>query len=195
MKFTKEDIEKAFKTNVFEESLLVLQADGNKENYIEYAVIEIPNIQLTEIEIIEWINAIDRFKEFYMYESAQPLRIRLKNHTYPISILNPSKAAQISCLEDVYAILSEKFNHFDVQSPPLFNVLIANCENSSYIGLAYHHLLFDGVSIQLAMSKLDPLNNIIFSEWSPKIENYSNSKCDDILPFKIEEIIPPASSA
>ena len=195
MKFTKEDIEKAFKTNVFEESLLVLQVDGNKENYIEYAVIEIPNIQLTEKEIIAWINEIDRFKEFYTYESTQPLRIRLKNHTYPISILNPSKAAQISCLEDVYAILSKKFNHFDVQSPPLFNVLIANCENSSYIGLAYHHLLFDGVSVQLAMSKLDPLNNIIFSEWSPKIENYSNSKCDDILPFKIEEIIPPASSA
>ena len=47
MKFTKEDIEKAFKTNVFEDSLLVLQADGNKENYIEYAVIEIPNVQLT----------------------------------------------------------------------------------------------------------------------------------------------------
>ncbi len=193
MKFTKEDIEKAFKTNVFEDSLLVLQADGNKENYIEYAVIEIPNIQLTELKIIEWINEIDRFKEFYTYESAQPLRIRLKNHTYPISTVKVSESSQISSLEDVYKILSEKFRYFDVQSPPLFKVLIVNCENKSYLGLAYHHLLFDGISIQLAISKLDPSNNILFSEWSPKVENYLNFESKNILPFKIEEFIPPPS--
>ena len=194
MKFTEDDIEKAFKTNAFEESLLVLQADGNKENYIEYAVIQIPNVQLTEIEIIEWINEIDRFKEFYIYESAQPLRIRLKNPMYPIRILDTQQASKISTLDDVHAILSKNYNHFDVQSPPLFQVLIAHSDNATYLGLAYHHLLFDGVSIQLAMSKLDPLNKIIFSEWSPKIETDSGIKYDDIPPFKIEEIIPPSSS-
>ena len=45
MKFTKEDIKKAFKTTPFEESLLVLQAEGNQSNYIEYAVLKLPNQQ------------------------------------------------------------------------------------------------------------------------------------------------------
>ena len=121
MKFQKEDISKAFKTTPFEDSLLVFQAEKNAKDYIEFALLSLPSNQLNEQDICQWIDSIDRFKDCYLYEQGNPLRIRLKNSFYPIEFYDNPK---INSLTDAFQWLELKGVEFDVQKPPMFRVIV-----------------------------------------------------------------------
>jgi amino acid adenylation domain-containing protein len=191
MKFTKEDIKKAFKTTPFEESLLVLQAEGNQSNYIEYGLLKLTNQQLGETEIKNWIDRIERFQDCYIYESQQPLRLRLRTPFYPIEM---ETQTSIQTLDDFFNYYSQKELEFNVQKPPLFHVYVIHNEKDTFLGLAYHHLLFDGISIQLAFNLLDSTKVLSTEDWTPKIQKDNAHIPVELAPFQLESILPPAAT-
>ncbi len=177
MKFTREDIEKVYKTSVMEESLLVFQAEGDHAGYIEYAVVKVPATKIDVREIHSWIDHIPRFRDVYIHENDAPLRIRFKKNFYPVYA---EELDSIRCTDDVYNCLISRNIRFDVQHPPLFRVDLFYSGLDTYVGLTYHHILFDGVSVQMALSKLDPSSSIEFTEWTPALS--SESKTELIFP-------------
>ena len=101
MNFSKDDIQKAFKTTPIEESLLVFQSTNDTTSYIEYAVLALRDQRLTEGDIKRWIDSIERLKDCYLYEQTNPLRIRLKNSIYPISIVDKPEFTDVS--QEIFA--------------------------------------------------------------------------------------------
>ncbi len=187
MKFSKEDIEGVFKTTPNEESLLVFQAGGEKNRYTEYAIVHITQ-PLPAVAFIEkWIDQIDRFRDCYIYEGARPLRIRLQKKSYPIEIVEHSNDLTF---DEVKNLLEKDSVSFDVQKPPLFKVIIYKQTDSYFFCLAYHHLLFDGLSVQLALSSLQPLNNIQYTDWTPPHPTHDRA-FQSHQPFFLEEFVPP----
>ena len=187
MKFKKEDIEKVYKTNAIENSLLVLQASGNSSNYIEYAGVFIKNEKLELKQIKNWINQIPRFRDSYIYENDTPVRIRFKKSQFPVEVLNSNNFKN---LESFIKFIEENKVEFNVQQPPLFKIFITYIGQSTLIGLAYHHLLFDGISIQLAFGKLNPLNKIKFNDWLPTFKSNTENQKKKYQPFLLKDFLP-----
>ena len=153
MKFSKEDIQRVTKTSPIEDSLLVFQADGAKRKYVEYALVKIDEVILHVSDISRWIDAVPRFRDCYIYENNQPVQIRLKSAFYPVQIIELEGEQS---MKSVMGQLTNLVPVIDVQSPPLFEVVAFHSGSDTYLGLAYHHLLLDGISAQLALSMLDP---------------------------------------
>ena len=187
MKFSKADIEKITKTNPIEDSMLVFQADGETSRYVEYAVVKMEGQLFTSEQIEHWIDAVPRFRDCYVYQNNQPVRIRLKAPLYPVEFVQLSGKQHV---EGVMAMLAERVPAIDVQSPPLFRVVAFENGNDTFIGLAYHHLLFDGMSVQLAMSMFDVDHGFVPSEWLPN-PSEATAVFDSVPPFSIEPLLPP----
>ena len=189
MKFSKEDIEKVYRTSPMEESLLVFQAEGDTSKYIEYAVVKVPKKSINEIEIRQWIDSISRFRDAYIYENDTPIRIRFKNAFYPICLERNDEICTLQHMSDYMQSLQPRF---DVQEPPIYTIGIIHSGSDTFIGLAYHHILFDGLSVQMALSKLDPLSSVQFTDWLPLASNKISNTLTELEPFKLEDLLPPA---
>jgi amino acid adenylation domain-containing protein len=187
MNFSKDDIQKAFKTTPIEESLLVFQSSNDTSSYIEYAVLALRDQRLTEGDIKCWIDSIERLKDCYLYEQANPLRIRLKNSIYPISIVDKPEFTDVS---QVNSWILSQDHTFNVQKPPLFQVYLIETGLGQFFCLVYHHLLFDGISVQLALSALDLNSKLTFSDWNPKSQSLAAEKIQ-LSPFSLERLVPP----
>ena len=187
MKFSKADIEKITKTNPIEDSLLVFQADGATSRYVEYALVKMEGQLLTSVEIEQWIEAVPRFRDCYIYQNDQPVRIRLKAPFYPVEFVQLSGEQHV---EGVMAKLAERVPEIDVQSPPLFRVIAFVNGNDTFIGLAYHHLLFDGISVQLAMRMFKDDHRFAPSDWRPN-PTETDVVVDPVPTFEIEPLLPP----
>jgi len=190
MKFAKEDIFKAFRTSPMEESLLVFQSNQDASSYIEFALLVLGSQRITENDVKRWIEGIDRLKDCYIYEQSPPLRIRLKETIYPITQLD---VPELSSTEDIITWLEAQAPAFDVQKPPLFHVYLLETQKGQVFCLMYHHLLFDGISVQLALSTLDPTTNLTFQDWMPHFAAPQTSLVDP-LPFYLEKFVPPPAS-
>ena len=189
MKFLKEDILKVYKTNPIEESLLVFQSEGNTNQYIEYAIVKIEGYRLTESDIRYWIDSIDRLKDCYLFEYETPLRIRLRNSFYPIWMSKKDESLTVDAVADYLANI---LMPFDVQKPPLYRVEIIETPECQFFCLIYHHLLFDGISVQLALSNLDRTKQLSFSDWNPIRKDITILK-QEIKPFLLEGYVPPTN--
>ena len=187
MKFSKEDIQRVTKTSPIEDSLLVFQADGAKRKYVEYALVKIDEVILHVSDISRWIDAVPRFRDCYIYENNQPVQIRLKSAFYPVQIIELEGEQS---MKSVMGQLTNLVPVIDVQSPPLFEVVAFHSGSDTYLGLAYHHLLLDGISAQLALSMLDPNHRFQASDWLP---NPAPAKSDvpHLPSFLIEPLLPP----
>jgi len=190
MNFSKDDIQKAFKTTPIEESLLVFQSTNDTSSYIEYAVLALTNQQLTEGDVKRWIDSIERLKDCYLYEQTNPLRIRLKNSIYPISLVNKPELTDVS---QVNSWILAQDHTFNVQKPPLFHVYLVETGIGQCFCLVYHHLLFDGISVQLALSALDSNSSLTFSDWNPKTQSEGAEKIE-LTPFSLERLVPPPAA-
>ena len=187
MKFSKEDIQKVYKTSPLEDSLLVFQSSNDTLSYVEFALIMLREQRLDEEQIKHWINAVDRFKDCYLHEQGTPIRIRLKQPFYPIhQVQNPS----LNSHEEVIDWLNTQELSFDVQKPPLFLIYLIETGIGQVFCLIYHHLLFDGVSVQLALAGLDPSKRISFTDWTPQGLPQPQEK-KEISPFSLERLVPP----
>ena len=74
---------------------------------------------------------------------------------------------------------------FDVQKPPLYRVEIIETPECQFFCLIYHHLLFDGISVQLALYFVDfstnnDFNDREFALIQDKIDSLRNVKKPDI---------------
>ena len=189
MKYSKEDIELIKTTTIFENSLLVLESESRKGQYIETAVLKIQGNVLNDDLIEQWINNIPRFREVFLHETlSSPYRIRLKKALVPIE--NIAVDSNFS-VEDVWDRIDSLDLFFDVQKLPLFKVFVFRSAEISYFALVYHHILFDGTSIQLAMKSLES-NSIEYGNWLPNNEKKEEFKKSEIFtPFLIETIVPP----
>jgi len=187
MRFSKDDIQKAYKTTPIEESLLVFQSTNDTSSYVEYAILALTNKRLSEVEIKRWIDSIERLKDCYLYEQNNPIRIRLKNSFNPISIIHKPEFTNV---EQVNTWVLEQDHPFNVQKPPLFHIYLIETKFGQYFCLVYHHLLFDGISIQLALSALDINSKLTFSDWNPKTQSVSPEKIE-LTPFSLERLVPP----
>jgi len=189
MKFVKSDIERVTKTNPIEDSLLVFQADGATSSYVEYAVIKIEGERIEVEDIERWIDAVPRFRDCYVYQNDQPVRIRFKKAFYPIEVINlqgeqDTKTAMAGLVSRVPTI--------DVQSPPLFRVIAFTHGTDTYLGVAYHHLLFDGISVQMVLSMLDVNRRFPVQNWQPN-PSAGPSFLETVPTFTIEPLLPPAA--
>ena len=191
MKYTKEDIELIKATTIFENSLLVLESESKKGQYIETAVLKIQANILTDQILENWINSIPRFREVFLHETlTSPFRIRLNKSIIPIENIAISNDFII---EDVWNFIDKLNVVFDVQKLPLFKIFVFNSSEFSYLAIVYHHILFDGTSIQLAMKSLEN-NSIEYGNWLPKFEkNEHSKKVETFTPFLLENIVPPAN--
>lgn len=95
MKFAKDDIQQAYRTTPIEESLLVFQTEKDTSRYIEYAILELRDERLNQEAINNWIDSIERFKDCYIYEQSNPLRIRMKQPWHPVE----SVELNLHCIE------------------------------------------------------------------------------------------------
>lgn len=186
MKFQKDDIQQVFRTTPIEESLLVFQTEKDTSRYIEYALLELGDRRLSQAEVNGWIDSIERFKDCYIYEQSNPLRIRMKQPWYPIE----SVELQLNCIDEVVTWLNDQNLSFDVQKPPLFKIFLLETPMGQVFCLVYHHLLFDGISVQLALSALDPQKKVGFSDWTPKVSNEHIEK-KELAAFTLERFVPP----
>ncbi|MFM7386621.1 MAG: AMP-binding protein, partial [Bacteroidota bacterium] len=57
--------------------------------------------------------------------------------------------------------------------------------------LVYHHLLFDGISVQLALSALDPQKRVTFGDWTP-VASDENIEKKELAAFNLERFVPPS---
>jgi amino acid adenylation domain-containing protein len=164
--FTKSDIESVYKTHFAEQSLIVLQTDEAHRNcYTETAILCLPKHRLTPSNIHEWARGIDRFRDVYIYQKTEtPLRVRLKQIDIPL-VSHAGDA--FDSLEMVSDWVDGQNISFDIQRPPLFNLFLLEGPNHQYLVIAYHHLLFDGNSIQLALSALENPSVVTGEEWMP----------------------------
>ena len=190
MNFSKDDIQKAFKTTPIEESLLVFQSTNDTSSYIEYAVLVLTNQRLSEGDVKRWIDSIERLKDCYLYEQNNPLRIRLKNSIYPITLVNKPELTDVS---QVNSWILAQDHTFNVQKPPLFHIYLVETGIGQCFCLVYHHLLFDGISVQLALSALDSNSSLTFSDWNPKTQSVGAEKIE-LTPFSLERLVPPPSA-
>jgi len=190
MNFSKDDIQKAFKTTPIEESLLVFQSSNDTSSYIEYALLALRDQRLTEGDIKRWIDSIERLKDCYLYEQTNPLRIRLKNSIYPITLVDKPEFTDV-CQVNSWILAQD--HTFNVQKPPLFQVYLIETGLGQCLCLVYHHLLFDGISVQLALSTLDLNSKLTFSDWNPKSESLAADKIE-LTPFSLERLVPPPAT-
>ena len=187
MIITKENVLKTYKTTPMEESLLVLQTDEfNREKYVEYAIVKLPS-QPSEEELQNWLSQIDRFNDCYVYDAKNPVRLRLKKIPTNIEYLENQ---EIRNIEDLVVYMEGQRISFNVQKPPLYKLCVVKGDNSTYLCLAYHHLLFDGTSIQLALSVLSQNISLEFDDWAPNF-SISGTKRKTIQPFNLEQFVPP----
>ena len=124
MKYTKEDIELIKATTIFENSLLVLESESKKGQYIETAVLKIQANILTDQILENWINSIPRFREVFLHETlTSPFRIRLNKSVIPIE---NSAISNDFIIEDVWNFIDKLNVFFDVQKLPLFKIFVFN---------------------------------------------------------------------
>ncbi len=187
MKFAKDDIQQAYRTTPIEESLLVFQTEKDTSRYIEYAILELRDGRLNQEAIHNWIDSIERFKDCYIYEQSNPLRIRMKQPWHPVE----SVELKLHCIDEVVAWLDDQNLSFDVQKPPLFKIFLLETPMGQVFCLVYHHLLFDGISVQLALSALDPQKRVTFGDWTPTASD-ENIEKKELAAFNLERFVPPS---
>lgn len=93
---------------------------------------------------------------------------------------------------EVVAWLDDQNLSFDVQKPPLFKIFLLETPMGQVFCLVYHHLLFDGISVQLALSALDPQKRVTFSDWTPTA-SHENIEKKELAAFTLERFVPHPS--
>jgi tyrocidine synthetase-3 len=190
--YKKDDIESVYKTHFGEQSLIVLEFDKEtNSNYTETAIIKIHDRVLCVEEIDQWIQSVPRFRDVFIYEKIdQPLRIRLKNNSSQISFIEEPVRNE----QDVLRWLECQNISFDIQKAPLFKVFVFQGESCQYLACCYHHLLFDGISIQHVFAALITKTQITSHEWLPKLETNTVINRKEITGFQLQNHVPPASA-
>ena len=190
--YKKEDIESVFKTHFGEQSLIVLEIDQeNNSNYTETAIIKIHDRELTYAYVESWINSIPRFRDVFIYEKIdQPVRVRLKKILPQISFIKDKARNENQVL---HWIESQNFS-FPIQKSHLFKVFVFQGEACQYLACCYHHLLFDGISIQQVFASLVTRTPVSTNEWLPKLEKKEGLKKKELIGFQLQNYIPPPSS-
>ena len=187
-KYTKEDIESVYKTHFGEQSLIVLEMDReNNANYTETAIIRLHQQQISKDDIEKWVLSVPRFRDVFIYEKTDsPLRIRLKSIEIPIEFIEAENWEE----NEVLNLLDSKNIFFDIQHPPLFRIFVFQSSRVQFLVCCYHHLLFDGISIQYAFSKLRAESNFSSKEWMPKVSELSHKK-NAGLSFQLQNYTAP----
>ena len=67
-------------------------------------------------------------------------------------------------------------------------------EACQYLACCYHHLLFDGISIQQVFASLVTRTPVSTNEWLPKLEKKEGLKKKELIGFQLQNYIPPPSS-
>ena len=190
--YKKEDIESVFKTHFGEQSLIVMEIDKDKDSYYtETAIIKIHDRVLSQEDIENWINSVPRFRDVFIYEKIeQPVRVRLKNINPPIEFIDDQKRNE----EQILDWIESQQISFDIQKAPLFKVIIFKGEECQYLACCYHHVLFDGISIQQVFASLVTAIPISTSEWLPKLEKKEGIQKREHIGFQLQNHVPPPSS-
>lgn len=192
IEYKKEDIESVFKTHFGEQSLIVLEIDTeNNSYYTETAIIKIHDRELTYAYVKSWINSIPRFRDVFVYEKIdQPVRVRLNKINPKIEFINDQARNENQVLD---WINSKSFS-FDIQKGPLFRVFVFQGEGCQYLACCYHHLLFDGISIQQVFASLVTKTPVSTNEWLPKLEKKEGFERKELIGFQLQDYIPPSQS-
>jgi len=191
--YAKEDIETVFKTHFGEQSLIVLEIDKeNSHYYIESAIIKISDRFLSKKEIENWVDNVPRFRDVFIHEKIDnPVRVRLKNIEKPISYIHKD----IWLEEDIIDWIETQNIHFDIQKPPIFKIFVFQSLDCQYVTCCYHHLLFDGISIQQVFASLITDFAISNKEWIPTVKKTENINKEKILAFHLQNFVPPPNES
>jgi amino acid adenylation domain-containing protein len=187
--YTKEDIEGVYKTHFGEQSLIVLEIDRERNsNYTETAIIKIHDQELTPELIENWIQSVPRFRDVFIYEKVeQPVRVRLKKLIPSIEFIEGG----IQNMEHAIERIESQDFQFDIQKGPLFKVIVFNGDDCQYLACAYHHLLFDGISIQHVFASLITQTPVSTNEWLPRREKKELFEKKETVGFHLQNFIPP----
>jgi amino acid adenylation domain-containing protein len=190
--YKKEDIESVFKTHFGEQSLIVMEIDKDKDSYYtETAIIKIHDRVLSQEDIENWINSVPRFRDVFIYEKIeQPVRVRLKNINPSIEFIDD----QIRNEHQILDWIELQQISFDIQKAPLFKVFVFKREDCQYLACCYHHVLFDGISIQQVFASLVTAIPISTSEWLPNLEKKEGIEKKEVVGFQLQNHVPPPSS-
>jgi len=190
--YKREDIESVFKTHFGEQGLIVMGIDKeNNSNYTETAIIRIHDRVLSNEDIERWIHSIPRFRDVFIYEKTdQPVRVRIKNNDPKISFIEDQSRNE----NEVLQWLECQNISFDIQKAPLFKVFVFKGEACQYLACCYHHLLFDGISIQKVFSALVTQTTILSNDWLPKLEKEVEIKRKELKGFQLQNYVAPPVS-